>query len=204
MPIGIASKALDVSAEIHGPVEPCADIPTMHDRRVNIGNGQNLTVNQAVLSLLLALAVSACQARVAAPGPSVEPAQARYAVLTASCAHGNANDCFEAGNMVFKLRLSDLRPCDAASEFRTRPGEDAEAAKKRLDEESVELFGQACDADIPEGCSNAGAVLAILGIDLGDEEYAPVADRAEAYFERACKLSSKSGCMFRGSTTRAK
>jgi TPR repeat protein len=187
MPIGIASKALDVSAEIHGPVEPCADIPTMHDRRVNIGNGQNLTVNQAVLSLLLALAVSACQARVAAPGPSVEPAH-----------------CFEAGNMVFKLRLSDLRPCDAASEFRTRPGEDAEAAKKRLDEESVELFGQACDADIPEGCSNAGAVLAILGIDLGDEEYAPVADRAEAYFERACKLSSKSGCMFRGSTTRAK
>jgi len=167
-------------------------------------NGRRLTINHTVSSLLLALAVSACQARAPASVPSANSAQARYAVLTASCAHGNENDCFEAGNMVSKLRVSELQPCNADGAFCTRPGEDSAVAKKRLDEQSVELFGQACDADIPEGCSNAGVALGILGIEMGDEEYAPASARAEAYFERGCKLGSQSACMFRGSTARAK
>lgn len=154
--------------------------------------------------LLLSLGVFGCKSGALAASPEVESPEARYATLTAACEAGQSKDCFEAGNMVFNLRTSDLGACRAAGAFCIRPGEDAEAAKKRLDQESVESFGKACDADHAEACSNAGSVLAILGTEMSDEEYGPLAERAEDYFERGCKLGSDSGCMFRGSTTRAK
>jgi hypothetical protein len=162
-----------------------------------------LTMLRPLFPLLLTILTLACKSGAPASSARAESGEARYAELAAACAAGEANVCFEAGNMVFTLSTSELEPCVGAGAFCIRPGEEAEAAKKRLDEESVESFGNACEADIAEGCSNAGSVLAILGTEKSDEEYGPIAARAEAYFERGCNLGSKSGCMFRGSTTRA-
>jgi hypothetical protein len=162
-----------------------------------------LIASRSLLPLLFPLVTLGCQSGAPASSARAESGEARYAELSADCSAGEVNACFEAGDMVFKLRTSELEPCVTSGAFCIRHGEVAEAAKQRLDEESVESFGKACEGDIADACSNAGSVLAILATKTSDEQYGSIAARAEAYFERGCQLGSDEGCMFRGSTTRA-
>ena len=83
-------------------------------------------------------------------------------------------------------------------------GERREQAMNRLRSKAIEQNAVACDrGNNAEACSRAGSGLAIMGINMSSGAYKKVADRAESYFDKACILGSRSGCMLKGTTHRA-
>ena len=147
---------------------------------------------------ILSLAVACMLLSCASLG---DPSFERYST---ACDNSNIPSCFKAAEYVWNLRLSDLKPCAPNQELCTRPDESQAQAKARLNAKAVDQNGKACDlGKNAEACLRAGSSLAIMSSDMPLSDYKTVADKAEAYFEKACNLGSQRGCRFRGTTYRA-
>ena len=129
---------------------------------------------------------------------------ASYESQSSACDGFNANACFEAAGQVWNLRASSLKPCSADASLCIRKGESREQAMTRLRNKAIEQNAIACDrGNNAEACTRAGSGLAIMGINMHEGEYRKIAARAEFFFDKACILGSRSGCMLKGTTHRA-
>ena len=128
-----------------------------------------------------------------------------YETLANACVASNASTCFKAAEFVWKMRPSDLKPCESAGKsFCVKNGESPKQASNRLKDKAIEQHALSCESlNNADACLRAGSGLAIKGIDMPASNYKPIANRAEKFFNRACDLGSKLGCKFRGSTRRA-
>lgn len=127
-----------------------------------------------------------------------EAEQAALALFEASCAAGNAQGCFEAGDLLDSISMSDEE-----------------------DDRALELLEKSCASDVAEGCEKAGGLIAggegdeaefargmamlAKGCDLG---FGPACENAGdllsskpeqrsealAFFVRACDLDRSSAC----------
>ena len=128
-----------------------------------------------------------------------------FAALSHACDHFDLDACLKAGDIDFNLSPNDIKPCTGGDrQLCIRPAETRTQAEQRIDLAAAQAYGVACHlANNGRACLNAGSLLTNISDSMPMTRYRAVASRAEAYFDKACKLGEKFGCAFRGTTFRA-
>lgn len=139
--------------------------------------------------LLITLFLSGCAAPMAHNGVDSDSA------LAARCATASDGEaCYQLGER-FGEAAKQAAGCargveDACGRL---PTAHRGVAASELDERATGYYRQACDVDHGDGCMKLGSHYAIRGDNT----------QAEIAFAKACKLGSKWGCRFLGSTSGA-
>jgi hypothetical protein len=129
-----------------------------------------------------------------------------FTSLAADCDSRNTGPaCAAAGDYLWDNNGKKLRDCSSESAIVCiRPTEGRIAAVARVDDLAFQYHSKACAQQHAEACNKAGVHFAIKSAGAPDEKAPALAAKAEALFEKACKLGSREGCLNVGTTGGAK